>query len=69
MSAIASYLPTVPKPPNDPMWWQLDGRAGWHIAELQYIEQQAAILGVRPASLRLVEIISLRIILSRTVLL
>jgi phage tail-like protein len=26
--------PVVPQPPNDPTWWLLNGRVGWHAAEL-----------------------------------
>lgn len=30
-------LPPAPQPPDDPTWWLLNGRVGWHAAELDHV--------------------------------
>jgi len=30
-------LPPAPQPPNDPTWWLLNGRVGWHAAKLDNV--------------------------------
>jgi phage tail-like protein len=32
------FLPPVPRPPHDPTWLLLDGRAGWRAALLEHVE-------------------------------
>ena len=37
-----NFIPGVPQPPHDPMWWLLNNRAGWHEAELVDVEISAS---------------------------
>jgi phage tail-like protein len=39
-------LPPAPQPPNDPTWWLLNGRVGWHAAELDDVAIASDDLGL-----------------------
>ncbi|MBV9927295.1 MAG: hypothetical protein JOZ96_19915 [Acidobacteria bacterium] len=55
------FLPPIPRPPHDPTWWLLDGRAGWRAALLEDVEVSAGgalTLSPLPGSLRTLEELS-----------
>ena len=56
MTRTLAQLPPVPQPPHDPSWWHLDGRAGWHALELEYLDDvlldQDLRLALEPGSAR-----------------
>nr|MDQ2938665.1 hypothetical protein [Acidobacteriota bacterium] len=39
MINVQNFLPAVPQPPHDPMWWLLNSRTGWHEGELVNVEE------------------------------
>src|SRR6266536_3624865 len=39
-------LPPAPMPPNDPTWWPLDSRVGWHPAKLDAVSVSGESLGL-----------------------
>jgi phage tail-like protein len=39
-------LPPLPAPPNDPTWWLLNSRVGWHVSELDDVASAGGRLGL-----------------------
>lgn len=46
-----SFIPALPQPPHDPLFWLLDTRTGWHDADLNDIELSASPEGLALAPL------------------